>query len=163
MLISLLLQAKFISISMDEATAVDNTHLLGMHIYWMSSWKRQTAFVALAEISAAPDAPYLLSLALALLASNCGIQGKALAQKLVCCATDGAAVFSGLRAGLIALLRKQHAPFVMPMNCMAHRTQLCVSILSDVPLVSRIQRLLKGMYAYFSRGAKRLNELRDFA
>jgi hypothetical protein len=45
---------------MDEVTACDGTHILGMHIYWTDNFVRKSAFVGLGHIPKAPDACYLL-------------------------------------------------------------------------------------------------------
>jgi hypothetical protein len=44
-------------------------------------------------------------------------------------------------------------------HCVAHRTDLAIEVLSDLPLVSRVEKLLAGLYTYFSCSPKRHLEL----
>lgn len=42
---------------------------------------------------------------------------------------------------------------------MAHRTNLAVDVLSDLPIVGKIEQLVEALYKYFCRSPKRNDEL----
>jgi hypothetical protein len=77
----------------------------------------------------------------------------------VCFRADGASVLQGKRQGVTTQLQVKHAPHMHGMHCVVHRTDLPVEVLSELPLVSRVEELIIGLYSYFSCSPKRHLEL----
>jgi hypothetical protein len=158
------MQARYISISMDEVTCIDGSHLLGMHAYWMDEdWVRQCALVGLGRMGKDGTASALLAMTSKLLLEKGEVDDVTLSRKLMCMGTDGAGAFQGCNAGAIVKMKQQIAPFVLPMHCIAHRTQLAAGILSEVPFIKRIEGLVGGIATYFRSSGKRVEELKEFA
>jgi hypothetical protein len=90
------MQARYISISMDEVTCIDGSHLLGMHAYWMDKdWVRQCALVGLGLMGKDGTASALLAMTSKLLLEKGGVDDVTLSRKLMCMGTDGGGVFQG--------------------------------------------------------------------
>jgi hypothetical protein len=64
-----------------------------------------------------------------------------LARKLVCCSADGASVMAGPHTGVLTRLLTL-APYMVPMHCMAHRTDLAVGALEMSYLKNRVRNQL---------------------
>jgi hypothetical protein len=121
------------------------------------------AFVGLARIGESANAVELTKLIIELLLKKCNMTLLELARKLVCLATDGASVFHGGTGGVIALMKRHYAPYVHPMHCVAHRTQLCAVTLTKERMFERILNFMKGLAAYYSRSPKRIEALGRWA
>jgi hypothetical protein len=84
-----------------------------------------------------------------------GLSERQIAEKLVCFRTDGVPTFQGSRNGVTVQLQKSKAPYLFGVHCMAHRTNLAVEPLSNLPSVSKIESLCKNIHSYFSHLPKR--------
>ncbi len=73
-----------------------------------------------------------------------------LVTKVVCFCVDGATTFQGIKIGVATQLGKDSSPFCIPMNCVAHRTNLIAFTISDLFIVVKIEALLVCVYKYFS-------------
>ena len=92
-----------------------------------------------------------------------GLKVTEVANRLVCFGANGAYVFQGHRNNVIALMRQYMALFLLGVHCMAHRTNLAVEPLSNLPIVSKIENLYQAMYVYFSHSPKRHLEFQKLA
>jgi hypothetical protein len=72
-------------------------------------------------------------------------------------------VFQGCRSGVTQQLKEHDAPFMLGMHCMAHRTNLAVEPLSNLPVVSKLETLCQELYTYFSMSAKKHLEFQRLA
>jgi hypothetical protein len=88
-----------------------------------------------------------------------GLSVQEIRDKLVCFGSDGAAVLQGKRNGVTVQIQGQHAPHCHGMHCVAHRTDLVVEVLSELDMISSIEKLLKKLYSYFCKSPKRHLEL----
>jgi len=69
--------------------------------------------------------------------------------KLVACATDGAAVMTGEKSGVVTRLRGDKA-YVLGVHCMAHRLELAFSDTIKVsPMFCKVEELLGGLYTFY--------------
>jgi len=82
---------------------------------------------------------------------------------LVCFGVDGVSVFQGSKNGVIVQMKDTIAPFMFGVHCMAHRTNLAVEPLSNLPVVSKLEALCQTMHAYFSHSPKRHLEFQKLA
>jgi hypothetical protein len=57
--------------------------------------------------------------------------------------------FQGVKNGLIPHLKEKRAPFMLWVHYVAHQTNLVIQTLSKLPLISKIEVLLKVMYNYY--------------
>ena len=53
--------ARFLSVSLDEATAVDSRSYMAVHVYVLENWVRRPYFVDLIEVTEVPNAENLLA------------------------------------------------------------------------------------------------------
>jgi hypothetical protein len=91
------------------------------------------------------------------------IEDKVLAARLVCFRADGVSVFQGCRSGITQQLRDQDAPFLLGVHCMAHRTNLTVEPLSNLPVVSKLESLCQSLYTCFIMSSKKHLEFQKLA
>ena len=78
-----------------------------------------------------------------------------IAKRLICFGADGVSVFQGSRNNVTAQMKEHVAPFMFGIHCMAHRTNLAVQALSNLPVVAKIEALCQAMFSYFSHSPKR--------
>ena len=52
---------------------------------------------------------------------------------------------------------------MISIHCMAHRMNLAFKIVSNFPLVSKVEELVREPHAYFCRSPKRFIEFQQFA
>ncbi len=116
----------------------------------------------LANTPGEPNTANITARVIAILSVVGGISGMELAWKLVCVATDGASVMTGIHTGVVTQLQLV-APWALPMHCMAHRTNLCAAVLKRWPLVQDIVQLLHSCHNYMCRSSKCIQQLRAAA
>ena len=83
-------------------------------------------------------------------------------KRLVCVCVDGAAVNLGVRAGLVALLRKD-MPWLIGMHCLNHRLELSAKDAFSKTYMDEISTMLMNLFYVYEKSPKRLRELRNFA
>jgi hypothetical protein len=64
-------------------------------------------------------------------------------------------VFQGCQSIVTQQLKDQEAPFMLGVYCMAHRTNLVVEPLSNLPVVSKLETLRQALYSYFIMSSKK--------
>jgi hypothetical protein len=74
------LQSPFISLTMDEVTAIDSSHLLGMHTYYVKGFECMCTFVGLGKIGERATAVELTKLIIELLLKKCNLTALQLAR-----------------------------------------------------------------------------------
>lgn len=67
----------------------------------------------------------------------------------MCLGCDGDSVFQGNRSVVTTQIRESVVPFLFGVYSMAHRTNLAVQVLSKLPLVSGLEKLLQSLYIFF--------------
>jgi hypothetical protein len=76
---------------------------------------------------------------------------------------DGISVFHGSRTGLMQQLKENDAAFIIGMHCMAHRTNLAVEPLSNLPMVEKLETPCQALYNYFTMSSKKHLEFQKLA
>ena len=70
-------------------------------------------------------------------------------EKLVACATDGAAVMTGLKTGVVTRLQGDK-DYVLRVHCMAQRQELAFSdAIRKNPMFQRVEELLSGLFTFY--------------
>ena len=89
---------------------------------------------------------------------ECGIEEKL--QRIVFFESDGTAVNSGLRAGVISLLQRKFGKHIKFFWCMNHRLELAIkdAIQNDM---EEVETALRDLYYIYQNSGKRLRELRS--
>ncbi len=72
-----------------------------------------------------------------------------MASKLTNFGDDGVWIFQGDKNGVIPHLKEKHAPFMLWVHYVAHQTNLVIQTFSKLPLISKIEALLKFKYNYY--------------
>ena len=156
-------ESKFISLSLDEVTAVDNTAWVCMHVYTVKDHVRQANLLCVRKMRANSTAENLYLEVKKALNEIAGMDDLTIAKKLVCVGADGAAVMQGQRTGLCARLQTSIAPYMLGIHCMAHRMNLAYKIVSTFPTVSKVEDLIRELHSYFCRSPKRFAEFKIFS
>lgn len=83
-------------------------------------------------------------------------------RKLVAVCTDGAAVMTGCRNGVVQKLREEYNSELVGVHCTAHRLALSASDAArSVEQVKKFQEDLRGIFVFFSNSAVRSNKLHE--
>ncbi|XP_053408053.1 zinc finger protein 862-like [Mercenaria mercenaria] len=78
---------------------------------------------------------------------------------LIGISTDGAAVMTGKKSGLVQQL-KQEVPTLLSTHCIAHRLALASGQAADtVPYLLKFQELVNSIYRYFDNSPKNMSRL----
>jgi hypothetical protein len=158
-----LANATFISASADEVTSVDNSQWLSVHVYFSVNFSRQSHMISVRRVDVDANAANLTELITKQILFHSGMKQSDFAEKLICFGADGAAVFTGARSGVMQRLKTEHAPYVISVHDFAHRTDLAVEAMSDLPFVQKLEALCKSLHSYFSVSPKRHLEFQKLA
>ena len=80
--------------------------------------------------------------------------------KLVAIAADGCSTMQGQHGGLLTRLQKR-CPHMLRIDCSAHRVNVAVEILDELPFSKRISDAVRAVASYFNRSPKRCACLKD--
>lgn len=155
--------ARYVAVTVDEVTAVDNSSVLSVHVYIVQDWVRVSLLVALQRVQCTPNAENLTKLIMDSVASGGGLESESIARKVISFGADGAAALQGSRSGVTTQVKEKHAPFSIGVHCVAHRCNLAFKALSNLGIFSAIEKLLGVTHAYFCKSPKRLEEFRQLA
>ncbi|KAJ9513216.1 hypothetical protein QJQ45_029520 [Haematococcus lacustris] len=152
--------AHFISISLDEATTVDNMAVMCVHAYVLVGFERKQIFLALKEVKEAPNADELLRTLQSVLEAS-SLPDSVLQRKLVALGTDGASVMVGPHSGLAIKARQQLAPFSASVHCAAHRVSLAASTMDKHRNVQRLTRAVENINQHFCKSPARTQKYKS--
>jgi hypothetical protein len=159
-----LAKANYISASADEVTAVDGSASLSVHVYVCQNFMRVPILLSLQHVTEGSNADNLTDMISTTLSYHGGLDSEgSVAKKLICFGADGVAVFQGARSGVTSQLIEKHAPYLMGVHYMSHRTNLAVQALSNLPMVTKIESLLQSLHSYFTSSPKRHLEFTKLA
>jgi hypothetical protein len=161
---SILKQASFISISVDEVTTIDH-EWLSVHAYLClkGKWSQESMVVMFVRLMERNNFQAVKEAILTTLTWHSGLNEQDIVEKVVCFRADGVSIFQGCSAGIITLLQKEECPYMFGVHCFAHRTNLVVEPLSNLPIVEKCEPLCRSMYAYFSLSPKKHLEFQKLA
>jgi len=74
--------------------------------------------------------------------------------KLISFGVDGVNVFQGVHSGVICQMQDNYSPHLEGIHCMAHRTNMVVQTLFQIPIVKSIKDLLQSLYSFFFHSLK---------
>jgi hypothetical protein len=63
-------------------------------------------------------------------------------KRLICFGANGASIFQGWHIGVTFQLKEKIAPCMMGQHYMAHRMNLAIQVLSNLPMVAKLENLL---------------------
>ncbi len=72
----------------------------------------------------------------------------------ICFSAKGASFFQSYRIIVITQLKEKYFLYMMGQHYMAHRTNLDVQALSNLPMAARLEELLQSLPSYFSSSLK---------
>ncbi len=133
--------AKFVSLTCDEVTSMDNASWASVRGYILQDWCR-IPLLNVKHVLFGSRANNLTLLIMNSLMTQGGLQDENLASKLVCFGANGVNTFQGIKSRITVQIQWEYVPFVTYIYCMAHQTNLVIQTLSHLPLASRIEALL---------------------
>jgi hypothetical protein len=147
--------ARYFSISADEVTSSDNQSWLSLHAYIPLGFKRCSILLALIRLVDGNGADAIREAVMSMVHWHSGLNEDQIPNRPVNFGADRVSVFQGSQRGVTTQLQNHVAPFMRGIHCMAHRTNLAVEPLSNLPLVAKLESLCQAMYAYFSHSPKK--------
>ena len=138
---------KFLSVMSDSSTdsAVMEEELV--YVRWATAGKVEVRFVD------KPDASHITEAISAIMETVSGSEDETgqWLQKLGACGTDGAAVMTGVKRGVVTQLRGDRA-HLLGIHCMSHRLELAYSdAVSQINLARKVADLLSGLYSFYHK------------
>jgi hypothetical protein len=96
----------------------------------VENWERRPIQLLVTRLYDGASSANFLSTLLEAMKAYGGLPPLEIAGKLISFSADGVSVFQGVRTGMTVQLKDNHAPFVMGIHYMSHRTNLAVQTLS---------------------------------
>jgi hypothetical protein len=115
--------------SCDEETTIDKKWSIFVQMYIMEGWKWFPILSTLQQVVEGSHANNLTKVIILFKNLFNGILEPNLALKLVCFGMDGVTTFQGSKIGVIMQLKEKHAPFLLSVYYLMHRTNLIVYML----------------------------------
>jgi hypothetical protein len=78
-----------------------------------------------------------------------GLRLEELAGKLVSMGCNGSSVIQGHQMGVTMQFKKNVTPFFNGVHCFAHKTNLAMIILSNLPIMRQLEGVLQSLYGFF--------------
>lgn len=151
-------KSRFISLSIDEVTAIDNISWVCIHIYTFNEHVRKSHLVIVHRMKEVCNSENLFNLVVNSFKENINLNDVEIMRKLICVGADGASVMQGNRNGLYIHLQTSVASYMIPIHYMAHRLNLAYKIVSTHTCVAKVEELIDEVYAYFSKISKKNEE-----
>ena len=126
-----------------------------MHIYVCQAWKQVPILLCLERLLDGQRADVVKQTIISTLDLHGGVMKKELSERLVCFGADGDSLFQGCNTRISVQLKTYNAPYMFGVHCMAYRTNMAVQILSNLPLVAKVETLCERLYNYFTISPKR--------
>ncbi|KAK0135054.1 Zinc finger protein 862 [Merluccius polli] len=152
-------ETKFCSILSDGSTdtAVKEEELV--YVRFCTKGNVNVKFIGIEAVEKADSANITQAIKNQMDAACKGWEGK-----LVACVTDGAAVMSGGKSGVVTRL-KGDKTYVIGVHCMAHRLELSFSdAIKESAMFRRMDELLGGLYSFYHKSPlNRANLIKSYA
>jgi hypothetical protein len=156
--------ARFIAVTADETSIVDNTSWIVIHVYVMHHWCRVSHLYSLQKMeSNGATTNNLTETLMGALSVNCGLEAANIASKLIFFGADGASTFQGSKNGVVKQIKDKHASFVVGVHCCTHKLNLCTRSLSSLTVMHAIENVLQATHSYFAHSPKKVIEFRTLA
>ncbi|XP_063733444.1 zinc finger protein 862-like [Eleginops maclovinus] len=140
--------AKFITIMSDGSTDVSATEQEIVYLHFAVDGKTHCNFLGLVQCDK-PDANGIYD-AIMQAVKLPGIPKEEMMKKIVGFAGDGAAVNTGKKAGVIALMRERISGDILMVQCMAHRVELAFKeAMKQASLFIKVYVLLDALYKLY--------------
>jgi hypothetical protein len=155
--------ARFISLSCDEVTAVDNQSWLSVTAYTSMLGERVCHLLQVSRVVDGNGADNITNMLLTTLMHHGGLSPDQVGEKLIYFGVDGASIFQGSRNGMAVQLSRQFAPYMMSVHDVAHRTNHAVLSLNGLPMVKKLETLCNSLHVYFTKSPKQFLEFSKLA
>jgi hypothetical protein len=129
---------KLINVSCNEMTSIHNQSWIFVHVFVVKDFKRTPIFVNLERV----------------IKSCTTNNDHESITKVVCFNVNGATTFQSITIGVSTQLKKKSSHFYIPMHYVVHGTNLVVFTLFDLSIITKIETLFVGVYAYFNHSPK---------
>ena len=148
-LASKLRQVEFFSVLNDSSTDVSVTDEELVYVRYLEDGRPVTKFLSL-QAMAKSDAQGILGAIDKAFLDELGLQGNEWREKIVGMGTDGAAVMTGVRSGVVTRV-KADVPHLISVHCVAHRLELGIKdSLKQVAYLAKIDDFLLSIYKFYS-------------
>ena len=158
----LLARVDFFSLTVDASVATDNTDYLNVEARLWCDGELHLLFMCLQPLGQDCSAAAQEKMLLDTLASEdfAHMKVEEWKRKLVAIAADGCSTMQGQHGGLLTRMQKR-CPHMLKINCSAHRVNLAVEILDELPFFKRISDAVRAVASYFNRSPKRCARLME--
>jgi hypothetical protein len=115
----------------------------------MHAWKKKIIFYSHFNVFVkGGNANNLIVIIVQALMQQRGLTQKKITKRLICFGADGASIFQGCRTRMTFQLKEKFVPYMMGQHCMAHRMNLVVQVLSNMPMVAKLENLLQSNFIF---------------
>ncbi len=129
-------------LSANEVITVDNQSWVLVHAYVMHAWKKIHILFTLQLVAEGGNANNLIVIIIQVFMQLGGLIQEDSTKRLICFGANGASIFQGYRTNVTFQLKEKFALCMMGQHCMAHQTNIVVQVLSNLPMVAKLEDLL---------------------
>lgn len=141
--------SKFISIMVDGSTDSSVIEEEVIYVRLSRAGKVKVQFVGIQALEKA-DAEHVTDAVCSIMSAVSGIEDE-WKEKLVACATDGAAVMTGSKIDVVSRLRGEKS-YILGVHCMAHRLELVFKdVMKTNSLCRKVEDLLTSLFTFYHR------------
>jgi hypothetical protein len=115
-------KARYLGISYDEVTTIDNQFWCNVHAYVVDNLKKIPLLLNLERVIGGGNVDNLIQLIMRSLMEYKVLTSNQIGNKLICFGLDGIVMFTWLQTGVAFQFKSKVAPFVIVVHYMAHRT-----------------------------------------
>lgn len=118
-------------------------------------WERVLLLLSLEWLIKGSNAIHITMVIINAVVQDGGLAVQDIWERLVCFGSDGASILQGKQNGVVVQIQGMHAPHCQGMHYVAHRTNLVVEVLSELSMISTIEKL----HSYIRKSPKQHLEL----
>jgi hypothetical protein len=104
----------------------------------MHAWKRIHILLTLQPVIEGGNANNFIVIIVQAFMQQGGLIQEERTKRLICFGANVASIFQGCHTKTTFQLKEKFAPYMMGQHCMAHRMNLVVQVLSNLPMVARL-------------------------
>ncbi len=139
------------------------TQWLSIHLNMVQAWKRIPILLCVEFVGVFATSNNIFGLMVKGLLEFGGLRLEELVGKLVSMGCNGSFVFQGHRMGVTMQFKKVVAPFLNGVHYFTHKMNLAMIILSNLPLVHRLEGVLQSLFVFFVHSLKKFLDFHKLA
>jgi len=134
--------ANFFSLNANKVSIVDNQSHHSIHVYVMHAWKIIPILFTFQHFVEGGNANDLTTMIVQSLMQQRGLLKKKTSTRLICFGANRTFLLQGCYTRMTFQMKEKHVIYMMGQHCMTHKMNLDAQVLSNLPMVAKLEDLL---------------------